>query len=90
MSNAREAGTDLANYLVTLCRGHGLDDEGVLLLILTAAYGWAEASGLEPKKDPRKLFELAARTWDALSREQRITIVQEMKRLRDGSFSFQA
>ena len=82
----RKIGTDLATHLMNIGRENSLDDEGVLVLILAAAFGWAEAAGFEPKKNPRKLFELASRVWDALSREQRIAVVTELRRRSNGSF----
>lgn len=86
MTRDQKIGSDLANHLMSVGRENSLDDEGVLVLILTVAFGWAEAAGFEPKKNPRKLFELASRVWGALSREQRIEIVRELRRRNDGSF----
>ncbi len=76
----RAAGTRVADFIEREAVAANLDGTAMLTLVLTIAYGWAERAGLRPKQNPRALFEHAAKVWDALAREQRIDVVEELPR----------
>ncbi len=74
----RALGKRVAEYLDREAAACNLDGPGMLALLLTVAYGWAERAGLDPKKNPRPLFEFAARLWDARNQERRIQTVEQI------------
>lgn len=76
----RATGKRIAEFIEREAITQNLDGTAMLTLVLTVAYGWAERAGLSPKKNPRPMFDHAAKVWDMLAREQRIDVVEEMPR----------
>lgn len=78
MSDQRSIGVRIRDFIEAEARAEGLDNDGVLNLLLTVTFSWAGLAGIDPIKNPRALFDRAARIWDALRRAQRIHVVETM------------
>jgi hypothetical protein len=77
-SRERNIGKRIRDFIEAEARAEGLDNDGVLNLLLTVTFAWSGLAGLDPIKNPRALFDRAARVWDALQRATRIHVVEEL------------